>query len=67
MGNKPHKNCRTVTSNKNHGQLKQSTSNNDYKNSSLTIYHQNIRGINNKTDEFVNQWGFKIHHSILPC
>jgi len=59
--------CRTVTSNKNHDQLKQSTSNNDYKNSSLTMYHQNIRGINNETDELVNQWGFKSHHLILPC
>lgn len=67
MGNKTHKNCRDVISNKNHDQLKQSTSNNDYKNSSLTMYHQNIRGINNKTDELVNQWGFKIHHLILPC
>jgi len=66
MANKTHTNCRTVTSNKNHNQLQQSTSNNDYKNSSLTIYHQNIRGINNKTDELVNQWGFKIPHLILP-
>jgi hypothetical protein len=56
MGNKTHKNCRTVISTKNHDRMKQSTSNNDYKNSSLTIYHQNIRGINNKTDELVNQW-----------
>ena len=67
MGNKTHKKCRTVPSNKNHDQLKQSTSNNDYKNSSLTMYHQNIIGINNKTDELVNQWGLKIHHLILPC
>ena len=59
-----HKNCSTVTSNNNHNQIKQSTSNNDYKNSSLMVYHQNIRGINNKIYELVNQWGTKIPHLI---
>jgi hypothetical protein len=66
MRNKTHKSCRTDTSNKNHDQLKQSTSNNDYRNSNLTIYHQNMWGINNKIDELVKQWGFKIPHLILP-
>jgi hypothetical protein len=60
MGNKTQKNCSIFTSNKNHNRMKQSTSNNDYNNSSLTVYHQNIRGINNKINELVNQWGSKI-------
>jgi hypothetical protein len=52
--------------------MKQSTSNNAYKNSSVTVYHQFIRGINNKTDELVNQSGTKIPHLIWltehhPC
>ena len=48
-----------TTSNKNHDRIKQSTTNNDYKKSSLTKYHQN-----NETDELVNQWGSKIPHLI---
>ena len=44
--------------------MKQSTSNNDYKNSSVTAHHHIIRGINNKTDDLVNQWGTKILHLI---
>ena len=64
MGNKTRENCSIVTSNKNHVRLKLSTSNNDYKNSSLTIYYQNIKGINNKNDELINQLGSKIPHLI---
>ena len=40
------------------------TSNNDYRNSSSTICHQNIRGVNNRIDESVNQWGTKNPHLI---
>lgn len=44
--------------------MKQSASHKDYKNSSLTIYHQNTGGINNKTDKLVNQRGSKIPYLI---
>ena len=44
--------------------MKQSTTNNDYKNSSWTIYHKNNRRINTEIYEFVNQWLSKIPHLI---
>jgi hypothetical protein len=44
--------------------MEQSTSNNDYKNSSLMISYQNNGQINNEIHELVNQWGSKIPHLI---
>jgi exonuclease III len=32
--------------------------------SSLAIYHQNIRGINNKTEELLSQWEFNLPHVL---
>jgi len=44
--------------------MKQSSTNNDYKNSSLTIYYQNSGRKNNEIDELVHQGGSKILHLI---
>jgi hypothetical protein len=42
-------------------------SNISHKSSNLLIYHQNISGISNRTDELLSEWEFQSPHVRVRC
>jgi hypothetical protein len=61
MGNKTQMNCNINLNKMKQDRMKRNI---PKKSSNLLIYHQNIRGINNKTDELLSQWESKFPHVL---